>query len=265
MRRPLALSLTGSGHLLVYQLGVCRSLLGQGAEIRHVVGASGGAIAAAVAACCRPHQLNDFALQFIQRRGGGISLLREFAERGELKHNNGSITKLHIATTRCSDGKGQLFSLDSSLEESTFNDTLMRCIEASCRIPATFHPYDILSPSSYPEQDGVVLDDGVAHVDGGIATPAPPTPFGENFQRVIVSPVSGSSDPVSRISPDTTARLFLRMRVPHDLGIHLSIANLRTLRTAGGLVSSSELQEWYDRGQQDAGHWWSKDQEASGK
>ena len=110
--RPLALSLTGSGHLLVYQLGACRSLLKHDkVELRHVVGASGGAIAATVVACLSSDRLDEYAARFIEKRGGGLELLREFLGRNDTKE---STTTLHIATTRCADGQGQLFSFSAA-------------------------------------------------------------------------------------------------------------------------------------------------------
>lgn len=250
--------------MLVYQLGACRSLLKHDkVELRHVVGASGGAIAATVVACLSSDSLDEYAARFIEKRGGGLELLRDFLDRNDTKESR---TTLHIATTRCADGQGQLFSFSATAAWRQQTDKLLRCVEASCRIPPTFHPYDVISssPCLYPEHDGIVLDDGAAHVDGGIATPAPPTPpfkeeaEGYSCQRVIVSPVSGSST-VPRISPDTRPpqRLWWReVTVPHDLGIHLSWDNLRALRGAAGLVSSDELQDWYERGQRDADETW---------
>jgi len=286
-RRPLllALSLTGSGHLLVYQLGACRVLLGGCScdddntsttfRIRHVAGASGGALAAAVVTHI-PHRLNDYAEAFIEKRGG-ISGLRLFQDLLKIERNNNKQYRLyhnhsfaevdapmlHIAVTRCRDGKGQHFSFSPTcLLNHDDDDDLIRCLEASCRIPPSFHPYDILSSSVavYPEQDGIVLRNGEAYVDGGIATPAPPTPL--DHTRLIVSPLTGTSSNESmRISPNAILssnnnRYWGQVRVAHDLGIHvLSWSNLRALRAAMGLVTSSKLRDWYQKGQDDAHQW----------
>lgn len=253
-RQPLSLSLTGSGHLLVYQLGACRSLLQQHLEIGHCAGASGGAIVATILAWL-PHRLDEYANRFIAQQGGGLTLLREFLNDQQDVRTATSSTKLHIATTRCSDGRGKLFSFAPIAESPTRwqedRDHLLRCVEASCQIPPTFHPYDLISPSTYPDEHGILLNDGLAHVDGGIATPAPlpPTQNGTH-QRIIISPVSGSST-VSRISPNTEKRL-LEWTVPHDMRIHLSLSNVRALQNAAGYVSSTKLKEWYERGQRDA-------------
>ena len=63
--RPIALSFSGSGHLLCYQLGVARTLLSPdcawGRRIQYFAGASGGAIAAALCALLPPPRLAEFA------------------------------------------------------------------------------------------------------------------------------------------------------------------------------------------------------------
>jgi len=239
--------------------------------------------------------IQDFATRFIRQRGGGLTLLREYlleqqhdATANERNHstttqgrsddrNDGTLI-LHIATTRCRNLQGRIFSFDCSNNNLLLDqkDHLLRCVEASCRIPSLFHPYDILSPpASYPEHEGVVIvadnNNEDAYVDGGIAFPAPPIPpllsssgFNNNTgtvhcQRLIVSPLSGSSsegESVHRISPDTKPRLF-QMTLPDNMGVHLSRSNLwAVLRGATGLASSDELQDWYHRGQQDAEAWW---------
>ena len=270
--RPVALSLTGSGHLLVYQLGVCRTLLQQQLRdehqfnITHIVGASGGAIAAAVVTHI-PDHLDDYAHAFIQKRGGGLQLLREefrmVPPMTSSPNQRLTAATLHIATTRCIDGQGCLFPFaPSDRSRDGYVDDMMRCLEASCLIPPTFHPWDALSSaaSTYPEEHGISLSDNAAHVDGGIAFPAPPTPG--TCRRVIVSPLSGTSNHAIRISPGggTTRshsrqgwRQVLEMTAKDDLGIDvLSWSNLRALRAATGLVTSAELLEWYERGQEDA-------------
>lgn len=268
--RRLCLSLTGSGHLLVYQLGACRTLQLQQDEsitIDHVVGASGGAIAAAVMAA--DISIDDYAQAFIRQRGNGMNLLQEFWShtRTTSSPNTSRNTDkkasvgLHIATTRCQDGSSKVFSFNT-LEDP---ERIFQCIRASCLIPPTFHPLDIVSsPSPYPDREGLAIDDPVEgvdfYVDGGIATPAPM--FDDSLvassdtallERVIISPVAGTSQyAAARISPRGGWPRF-QIQVCHDMGMELSWNNLRTLQAASGNVTSNELQRWFDRGQDDAG------------
>eukprot|EP00977_Amphora_coffeiformis_P007007 scaffold1519_cov166-Amphora_coffeaeformis.AAC.7 len=265
--RRLCLSMTGSGHLLVYQLGACRTLLQQcrGAApplaVDHVVGASGGAIAAAVLAANIP--IDDYAHAFIQQRGRGMKLLQDYWSQhvsSESSAPNSSALRpgLHIATTRCEDGSSKIFSFDRLDDKERIFD----CIQASCLIPPTFHPLDIMSsPSPYPEYEGLPIDDPVEgmdfYVDGGISTPAPmivsklEVEGNELITRVIISPVAGTSKHAARISPRTRG-WWPQIQARHDMGLYLSWSNAKALRAASGNVSSSELQNWYDRGQDDA-------------
>jgi len=92
-------------------------------------------------------------------------------------------------------------------------------------------------------------------VDGGIATPAPVVESileSESITRVIISPVAGTSKRASRISP-RTGGWWPQIQARHDMGLQLSWNNVKALQAASGNVSSSQLQSWYDRGQDDAG------------
>jgi hypothetical protein len=263
-RRPLALSLTGSGHLLVYQLGVVQTLLLQQQHhhlnIQHVVGASGGALAAAIMTQI-PHRLEEYAHAFIQKRGGGLSLLRDFLEADRRCGDTTTTSKTTTSSAAMLHGRSKqallLFSWPS-------DDNCTTLPQRHVKVPGGFHPWDVLSsvPVTYPEEDGIILSNGAAYVDGGIATPAPPTP--DSCRRVIVSPLAGTSSSsnnasaIIRISPDSghnsTARTkWGQMQATYDFGIDLlSWGNLRALRAATGAVSSAELFEWYERGQEDA-------------
>lgn len=266
---PKALSLTGSGHLLIYQLGACKILTQTSSvEIHHVVGASGGAIAAAVLTQI-PNRLDDYAHEFASRRGQGLSLLKELlATRptatttpGDVSTSNERI-ELHIATTRCHDGKEHMTSFGTSPLPHESEHLLIKAVEASCWIPSTFHPWDVFSstPTTFAEHEGIVLanDDGggggggKAHVDGGIATPAPPTP--KDCARLIVSPICGVSHLSDRISPTCNSRgwSFGHLQAREDFSVRLCWENLRALRAAAGLISTPELLSWYQRGQDDA-------------
>ena len=262
MRKRATLSLSGSGHLLIYQLGACRTLLSHGIAIRHVVGASGGAIAAAVVAAQLP--LEDYAQAFIQQKGGGMKLLEEFWDNRTTDLRGGGVDAkntdivLHIATTRCSDVASKVFSFPTLTDREKIFD----CIRASCLIPPTFHPLDILStPSPYPDHHGIPIDDPIVgmefYVDGGISTPAPMIDLSEfeadeEDTRIIISPVAGTSQYTARISPPLASSFWPQIETKYDLGLQLSWSNLKALRAATGNVSSTELHDWYMRGQDDA-------------
>jgi predicted acylesterase/phospholipase RssA len=248
--KKIALSLTGSGHLLVYQLGALKVLIdavgvdgNAGVVIDHVSGSSGGAIAA-TAMSLFPSSLTDFARDFIQRKGSGLRLLRDHVENITCLQEVGGAT-LSICTTRCHDGQAILFPFTADKER------LMQYVEASCTIPPSFHPVDLLSSSAvstYPEDDGITID-GTSYVDGGIAAPAPPTPPG--LRRVVISPVSGSCTLADdMICPAAPYRLFT-INVRGGFRVNTSMPNLRVLRASTGLTTSAELQSYYDMGKHD--------------
>jgi predicted acylesterase/phospholipase RssA len=305
-RRAVALSLTGSGHLLIYQLGACRVLFQQAKEsldIRHVAGSSGGSVAAAVvtqllrspvptptSAPTLPHQhqdhyhpeqqhhvIEEYAQAFIQKRGLAMTLLRErLTESVQIRQQYSSQQQqqeellltppvLDICTTKCSDGTAHMFPFSAPIEDEKQLELLLKCVEASCAIPRTFHPWDVFtsSPVQYPVEDGIRIrlgdtaatasnDDDEAYVDGGIAAPAPPTP--PELTRIIISPVTGESPPTClRISPvaDSRSLRLFPLRVG-DFGVQTSWQNLKALRASAGMVSTQDLREWYDQGQRDA-------------
>ena len=144
---------------------------------------------------------------------------------------------------------------------------ILQSIRASCVIPQTFHPLDIVSsPTPYPEHEGILIEDaqdGVGfYVDGGIATPAPvkeqEAEGDERTTRTVISPVVGTSLATERISPRDRGGWWLpQVRVRHDMGVRLSLFNLRALQMATGNVSSTELRNRYQRGYDDA-DWFSK-------
>jgi predicted acylesterase/phospholipase RssA len=302
-RRAVALSLTGSGHLLIYQLGACRVLFQQhnnkSLDIRHVAGSSGGSVAATVVTQLQsplptlpalshhryhhynpdqqhPVVIDEYAQAFIQKRGLAMTLLRErLTESVKIRQQHSSQQQqqqqqqdplapvLDICTTKCSDGTAHMFPFSAPIQDETQLELLLKCVEASCAIPRTFHPWDVFtsSPVQYPVEDGIRIrldntgidddgDDDESYVDGGIAAPAPPTP--PELTRIIISPVTGES-PCLRISPvaDSASLRLLPLRVG-DFGVQTSWQNCKALRASAGMVSTQELQEWYDQGQRDA-------------
>ena len=201
---------------------------------------------------------------------------------------------LHIATTRCDTGNLRLFDFRPvhaefrTISASWTNDELLRAVEASCRIPRSFHPADVLespflggmlgafgggggSASTYPDEDGVCIN-GRWYVDGGIAAPAPPTPLdrADGAIRVVISPISGGPlveeaedgdemitrrgrQSSHRISPpDDTRRLLpFALRLRGGLSVFPSVQNLRALGISAGAASRDDLMRWYDAGRED--------------
>lgn len=235
----VALSLTGSGHLFIYQLGASKHLLDSGIPVNHIAGSSGGAIAASVLSIL-PEKVESFAQDFIGQKESGIALLRKYLESTDASCFQQPI-QLEICATRCRDGQATMFSSPWDKEH------LFACVEASCSIPPSFHPADIFLSAniSFPEEDGVLIE-GDNYVDGGIAAPAPPTP--SSMERVVISPISGSAD----ICPKDPYRFFSMGTRGGGFRINASFQNLRALRASAGLTSSTELQSYYDMGRRDA-------------
>ena len=67
--------------------------------------------------------------------------------------------------------------------------------------------------------------------------------------------ISEGGDELFRISPDDSSLLLLpcrNIKCRGDFLVKPSVQNLRTLRVAGGVTTSAELKEWYERGMEDA-------------
>lgn len=273
-----------------------------------VAGSSSGAIAATVLALF-PHRLDEYADRFLHDRGGAYRTLEEMMLEEPLPTTrptggcgsggspmtgsadpascSGAPPLLVIAVTRCSDGAPHLLSFGPSEDGRTDGgrrrpaeaQQVLRAVRASCLIPRSFHPVDMI-PShslSYPEDEGVRIG-GVSYVDGGISAPSPPTPLDSHSHcrgRVVVSPISGGgtgsvprtaaprthagSDPptivVTQIRPaDLSAALpFVLTARCGTFQIRPSVQNLRALVVAMGVTASPEvLRDWHDRGVEDA-------------
>jgi predicted acylesterase/phospholipase RssA len=246
--RKVGLSLSGGGHLLPYYLGVGQTLLEAAKSesfprIYAVSGSSAGAIAAVIISKA-PDLIRDYANRFIEERGNALQNLKSYVSRG-----TASSAHLYICTTKCRDGSVHLFDADRLESEAE----LLECVRASCTVPRTFHPYDVLAGGelSYPDSDGILIR-GEYHVDGGIAGPAPPVLNCTDV--IIVSPISGSSKS-HRISPTDTSFAFwreLKCRGELDFYVRPSIQNLKALRMASPSTTSQELQALYEQGINDA-------------
>jgi len=275
MNKFLTLSFSGAGHLLPYHLGVATSLLSKTTTttkklppIHAVSGSSSGAIAASLFTYF-PNQIQEYTDRFISDGGRAMYHLKEMIYDDDGSNTssvdndiNNYNTSLHIATTRCSDGSLQLFDFPSKLQSSIPDkDHLINCLRSSCKIPSHFHPSDVLQKSRwlsssyaiYPQQDGIIIN-GESYVDGGIGAPAPHTPLDtkEGARRVIISPISGpdyNESNTIRISPiDNSLKLPIDIKCRGGFSIYSSLQNLQAMQNSAGLVSSSILQDWYDRG-----------------
>ena len=285
---------SGAGHLLPYHLGVCSYLNEtihpdkRKMNIASVSGSSSGAIAATLYALLSPSSLDSFTNQFIEQGGGGISLLQTIMQ----KMPRSTIPKpLYIFMTPCKDSTMACIHPFSNIQEHEMQ-RLFSCIQASCRIPTSFHPMDILhfhllpsftffsSKLSYPESDGVTLD-GISYVDGGIAAPfpnplqtsivlhdRPNVKYSLNVNQkdhvIMVSPLSYTHKTnifnanYTRISPNDSTFSFL----PNDVivgstslphnNIRPSIQNIHALRVSMGAANKIELQQWYELGKENA-------------
>jgi predicted acylesterase/phospholipase RssA len=297
-----ALSLTGSGHLLIYQLGACHVLFQQPKEsldIRHVAGSSGGSVAATVVTQLRggdlsasapglPHHpyqqeqqhliIDEYAQGFMNKRGRAMTLLKERLTTNVNVNNRQQHSSqpqetlsqpvLGICTTKCSDGTAHMFPFTDPIENDKQLERLLTCVEASCAIPRSFHPWDVFTSQTvqYPAEDGIQISkldaaaadhytDDSYYVDGGIAAPAPPTP--PKLIRIIISPIAGESPNSHRISPEMDTSIFSNLRLPFslkkgDFGVHMSWQNIKALKASAGMVSAEELLFWYEQGQRDA-------------
>lgn len=272
--------------------------------IKAVGGSSSGAIAAVIFTKL-PHRLEEYAEEFIQTRGKALETLskmlldeeRHWSSLGrpESSRDSGNTAivsidqrirnktpSLYIATTRCNDGSSHLFRFNtnemySTISSSWNTDSILQAVRASCTIPPSFHPVDLLpglffDKLSYPDEEGIPID-GKYYVDGGISSPAPKIPkVNESTKSIIVSPISYTSygnnmddtqdEVYYRISPsdDSTAiPIIHNVKFRNSFLVKPSLQNVHALRVAGGMASSDELREWYELGIEDGnkaiGNW----------
>eukprot|EP00571_Detonula_confervacea_P005698 CAMPEP_0172323088 /NCGR_PEP_ID=MMETSP1058-20130122/47820_1 /TAXON_ID=83371 /ORGANISM="Detonula confervacea, Strain CCMP 353" /LENGTH=276 /DNA_ID=CAMNT_0013039005 /DNA_START=286 /DNA_END=1113 /DNA_ORIENTATION=+ len=262
------LSFSGAGHLLPYHLGVAtairtnekRSAISK--PIHAVSGSSSGAIAATIFVYFTNDRIQEYADRFISDGGRAMYHLNKMMDGSkassaeeDAEHN----ASLHIATTRCLDGALRSFDFPPNLSSISNKDHLVKCLEASCKIPPHFHPSDVLPsrwPSTYAEEYGVLID-GSSYVDGGISAPAPPTPLDsmEGACRIVISPISGSNNDEEntiRISPNDNSWKFpLDIKCRGGFNVHPSLQNIKAMQVSAGMATSPVLREWYERGIED--------------
>lgn len=277
----LTLSFSGAGHLFPYHLGVASAIKTKNEQqqivqsifsnipIKAVSGSSSGAIAAAAFVHFTNDGIKEYADRFISDGGRAMYHFKNMLEEGkDYVVDQPGNTSLHIATTRCSDGSLHLFDFPPNndvltQQQSSDKDHLIRCLEASCKIPQTFHPSDVLPskwPSIYADEEGILIH-GSYYVDGGISAPAPPTPFDSKEDgacRLIVSPISGSNhykedNVVIRISPkDDSWKFPMDITCRGGFTVHPSVQNVQAMQVSAGVASPQILQDWYERGIDDA-------------
>lgn len=183
--------------------------------IKAVVGSSSGSIAAAVMTYL-PHKIEEYADEFIHEGGHAYQIFERMIleeEEIEKQSSNAAMTtkqqwELYVCGTRCTNGELCLFpfkyntntagtigfsngnKLQKIMTSKMFEcveerEYLFQAIQASCKIPVSFHPVDMISwpilgasKLNYHE-DGIKINDQY-YCDGGIVAPAPPTPYDFN-------------------------------------------------------------------------------------
>ncbi|KAJ1627477.1 acyl transferase/acyl hydrolase/lysophospholipase [Pavlovales sp. CCMP2436] len=226
----LAVSLSGSGHLLTYQLGVLRVLLHEAPapwrdSVQLLAGTSGGAIVAAAAATVL-HRGDLVAFdEFVTAAARGDAF-RAFSAKLTPGAARAATHRLFLGATECETGRAVTFGRYDNADE------LLACVLASAVIPRSAHPLDFIRlPGSsllssllggsrarltwYPRREGVVVpvscewdigegrggapaDNGVwgeedfarAYVDGGLSSALPRLPLQQLLEAEGLGPVS---------------------------------------------------------------------------
>mmetsp|Transcript_27539 Transcript_27539/g.44809 ORF Transcript_27539/g.44809 Transcript_27539/m.44809 type:complete len:268 (+) Transcript_27539:47-850(+) len=195
--KRLGFSFGGSGHLLVYHLGVAHSLLRHKTlmkRIKTLGGSSGGAIAAVAMACSlaedhSSRQLSSFLHSYAkqcQSLSGLEAIIPE--DSTAMIFSPEFRPKLEISVTDCKTGENVLVSGFKNRKE------LIQAVRASCHIPSSFHPVDMLKRKrTYALEDGLSIlhMPGTTYADGGLSEAIPDLQLCD--QTVKVSPISGQS------------------------------------------------------------------------
>jgi predicted acylesterase/phospholipase RssA len=265
----VTVAFSGAGHLLAYHLGVASVLqksCDKGKEnrsippIRAASGSSSGAIAAAVLAFM-PHRLHDYTDRLLKERGRAFSSFQELLkEELEAKQDKRFDRDLFVCVTKSEDGKSHLIHHPSSASLDV--ERVLRSVEASCRIPVSFHPLDLFKSSASYEEEGIEVD-GTLYVDGGVSGVfPPPCPLDQDSSasshRILVCPISIGPTAASElvISPSYSREsplIFSMMPKTRDgTMIQPTVQNLQNLVAAAGFTSPEVLYDWHRRGAEDA-------------
>jgi len=221
-----------------------------------------------------PHRLQEYTDRFIGDRGRGFFHLREMIleeeeiikqQRGQ-KHED---LELYVCVTKSEDGSPHLFPFPNHSASSFDGERLLQAIEASCRIPVSFHPLDLLKTIVSYEEEGIEIN-GTFYVDGGLSGVfPPPCPMDmdttQQSHRILVCPLSigrvlainelsGKSQFV--ISPGhgatPSSNWSLMMKARDGMSIKPTVKNLQNLVAAAGFTSSEALLDWNNRAKEDA-------------
>ncbi|XP_031461721.1 patatin-like phospholipase domain-containing protein 1 [Phasianus colchicus] len=239
---PFSLSFSGSGFLVLYQIGVVQSLLELAPELLKsackVYGSSAGSLIAAAVVC--GISLDDLKEVFYANaREVRKTLLGPLSPKCSLLANIRDVLqcrlpedsyqmasgRLHISLTRVVDGQNVMVSEFSSKEE------LIQALLCSCFLPI----YCGFIPPSYR---------GVRYVDGGFTGLQPVSSLEEAV--ITVSPFTGELD----ICPRDCPAIFYCFQIFNG-SIQISVENLCRISYALFPPSTMVLNDIYSQGYQD--------------
>ena len=276
----LALSFSGAGHLVCYQLGAAKALMESKKLTPVAFGGSSAGAFAAVACAVFPWRLEELALEHAVRGeclDGLCRMLEGDADPDERARECSG--RVHVALTRCRTGEAVSLSEFESLKH------LATALVAGAAIPPSFHPFDMFRgedrPSqaserraTYPYHHGFRVDTATEasskdewFVDGGIAAAAGPTAQLEaraGLGAVVIAPVSGGDDPAARprrVSPRDPRTPPLGalpdVLVGGNLRVRPTLRNLRRLQLSVA-ADEAALRDYYARGVDDGLAWLSE-------
>ncbi|XP_068774170.1 omega-hydroxyceramide transacylase isoform X2 [Struthio camelus] len=256
---PFSLSFSGSGFLVLYQVGVVQSLLELAPELLRsackVYGSSAGSLIAAAVVCgtnlddlkefffASAKEVRKTILGPLSPRCSLLANIKAVLQR-MLPENSHQVAsgRLHISLTRVVDGQNVMVSEFSSKEE------LIQALLCSCFLPI----YCGFIPPSYR---------GVRYIDGGFTGLQPVSSLEEAV--ITVSPFTGELD----ICPRDCPAIFFCFQIFNG-SIQISIENLCRISYALFPPKSTVLDDLFFQGYQDTAlflyrnglAWWRKQQ-----
>uniref|UniRef100_A0A8C7ECX3 Patatin like phospholipase domain containing 1 n=1 Tax=Nothoprocta perdicaria TaxID=30464 RepID=A0A8C7ECX3_NOTPE len=240
---PFSLSFSGSGFLVLYQVGVVQSLLELAPELLRsackVYGSSAGSLIAAAVVCGTNLGKRIIEYFFESAREVRKTILGPLSPKCSLLRNIRSLLqrtlpenshqvasgRLHISLTRVVDGQNVMVSEFNSKED------LIQALLCSCFLPI----YCGFIPPSYR---------GVRYVDGGFTGLQPVSSLEEAV--ITVSPFTGELD----ICPRDCPAIFYCFQIFNG-SIQISIENLCRISYALFPPSCVILDDMYFQGYQD--------------